>query len=75
MTSVIDKYIKIQLWSGGTNVNDAYRIDAITMAVKLMEKEAAIRCETLNIAVDGKYDIDGWGGFKQAFTLAAESKK
>ena len=75
MTSVMAKDITIQVWSGGTNVNDAYRIDAITMAADILEKEAAIRGEKLNIRVDGKYDFDGWGGFKQAVTLAAEAKK
>ncbi len=75
MTRVVAKDITIQVWSGGTNVNDAYRIDAITMAADILEKEAAIRGETLDITVDGKYDFDGWGGFKQAVTLAAEAKK
>ena len=75
MTRVVAKDITIQVWSGGTNVNDAYRIDAITMAADILEKEAAIKGETLNITVDGKYDFDGWGGFKQAVTLAAEAKK
>ena len=47
MTSVMAKDITIQVWSGGTNVNDAYRIDAITMAADILEKEAAIRGEKL----------------------------
>ena len=67
--------ITIQVWAGGSNVNDAYRVDAIVMAADILEKEAVIRGENLNITVETKYDFDGWGGFKQAVTLAAEAKK
>ena len=65
--------ITIQVWAGGSNVNDAYRVDAIVMAADILEKEAVIRGENLNITVETKYDFDGWGGFKQAVTLAQHS--
>ena len=75
LSPVIAKDITIQVWAGGSNVNDSYRVDAISMAADILEKEAAIRGEELNITVETKYDFDGWGGFKQAVTLAAEAKK
>ena len=65
--------LTIQVWAGGSNVADAYRVDAITMAADILERESAIRGEELNITVETKYDFDGWGGFKQAVTLAAEA--
>ena len=75
LTPVMAKDITIQVWAGGSNVNDSYRVDAITMAADILEKEAAILGEDLNIIVETKYDFDGWGGFKQAVTLAAEANK
>ena len=65
--------LTIQVWAGGSNVADAYRVDAITMAADILEREAEIRGEELNITVETKYDFDGWGGFKQAVILAAEA--
>ena len=75
LTPVMAKDITIQVWAGGSNVNDSYRVDAIAMAADILEKEAAILGEDLNITVETKYDFDGWGGFKQAVTLAAEANK
>ena len=75
LSPVIAKDITIQVWAGGSNVNDSYRVDAISMAADIMEKEAAILGEDLNIIVETKYDFDDWGGFKQAVTLAAEANK
>ncbi|MGA0251809.1 MAG: ABC transporter substrate-binding protein, partial [bacterium] len=60
----IARDLTIQVWAGGSNVADAYRVDAITMAADILEREAAIRGEELNITVETKYDFDGWGGFK-----------
>ncbi|MXX91167.1 MAG: extracellular solute-binding protein [Boseongicola sp. SB0665_bin_10] len=62
----------ISVWSGGSGPNDHYRIDAISMAAELLEHEAAIRGEELNITVEGK-PYDGWEEFKQGVTLSAES--
>ncbi|HBL56693.1 MAG TPA: ABC transporter substrate-binding protein, partial [Deltaproteobacteria bacterium] len=75
LTPVMAKDITIQVWAGGSNINDSYRVDAISMAADILEKEAAILGEDLNITVETKYDFDGWGGFKQAVTLAAEANK
>ena len=75
LSPVMAKDITIQVWAGGSNVNDSYRVDAIAMAADILEKEAAILGEDLNITVETKYDFDGWGGFKQAVTLAAEANK
>jgi inositol-phosphate transport system substrate-binding protein len=75
LSQVMAKNITIQVWAGGSNVNDSYRVDAIVMAANILEREAAIRGEKLNITVETKYDFDGWGGFKQAVTLAAEANK
>ena len=43
------KDLTIQVWAGGSNVADAYRVDAITMAADILERESAIRGEELNI--------------------------
>ena len=75
LSQVFARDLTIQVWAGGSNVNDSYRVDAITMAADILEKEAAIRGENLSITVETKYDFDGWGGFKQAVTLAAEANK
>ncbi|MCV6548165.1 MAG: extracellular solute-binding protein [Cohaesibacter sp.] len=68
------KDLTISVWSGGSNQNDSYRVEAIEMAAEIMKREAAIRGEELNIKVEGKLYNDGWENFKQAVTLAAESK-
>ena len=66
------KDVTINVWSGGSGPNDHYRIDAIKMAADILEQEAAIRGEELNITIEGK-PYDGWEEFKQGVTLSAES--
>ncbi|KOF13909.1 ABC transporter substrate-binding protein [Ensifer adhaerens] len=68
------KDVTISVWSGGSGPNDNYRVDAIEIAADLLEREAAIRGEELNITVQ-KTPYSGWEEFKQALTLAAEAKK
>ena len=51
LTPLMAKDITIQVWAGGSNVNDSYRVDAISMAADILEKEAAILGEKLNITV------------------------
>ncbi|OCP15653.1 extracellular solute-binding protein [Ensifer sp. LC163] len=68
------KDVTISVWSGGSGPNDNYRVDAIEIAAELLEREAAIRGEELNITVQ-KTPYSGWEEFKQALTLAAEAKK
>jgi inositol-phosphate transport system substrate-binding protein len=65
--------IKITVWAAGSGDADTYRIDAIAMAADILEREAAIRGETLDITVEGKRDFAGWDEFKQAVTLGAEA--
>ncbi len=65
--------IKITVWAGGSGDADAYRIDAFVMAADILEREAAVRGETLDIIVEGKRDFSGWDEFKQAVTLGAEA--
>lgn len=62
----------ITVWAGGTNDNDMYRVDAFDMAADILEREAAIRGEELNITIE-KQAWSRWNDFKQALTLAAES--
>ena len=62
----------ITVWAGGSNANDVYRVDAIEMAADILQREAEINGESINITVDKKL-YDGWPDFKQAVTLAAES--
>lgn len=69
------KDITISVWAGGSNEFDQYRLDAIEMAADILQREAAIEGETLNITVEKKRDFGGWSEFKQAVTLAAESGK
>lgn len=64
--------VTISVWAGGSGPNDNYRVDAIEMAADILEREAAIRGETLEITVDKKLDST-WDDFKQAVTLAAEA--
>lgn len=63
----------ITVWSGGSSEADSYRWEAIEMAADIYEREAAIRGETVAIAVEYKWDFGGWAEFKQAVTLAAEA--
>ncbi len=67
------KDVSITVWAGGSNANDSYRWEAIEMAADILEREAAIRGEELNITVESKSDFGNWEGFKQAVTLAAEA--
>ncbi|MDR6817848.1 maltose-binding protein MalE [Neorhizobium sp. 2083] len=68
------KDVTISVWSGGSGPNDNYRTDAFDIAADILEREAAIRGEQLNIIVQ-KTPYSGWEDFKQALTLAAEAKK
>lgn len=63
----------IVVWSGGTGANSNYRVDAIEMAADLYQREQAILGNDISITVEKKIYSD-WEPFKQAFTLAAESK-
>ena len=63
----------IVVWAGGTGVNSNYRVDAIEIAADLYQREQAILGNDINITVEKKIFND-WEPFKQAFTLAAESK-
>lgn len=65
--------INITVWAGGSNDSDSYRIEAIEMAADILEREAAILGEELNITVDGRRDFAGWDEFKQGVTLGAEA--
>lgn len=69
---VLAKDVTISVWAGGTGPNDVYRLDAIEIAADLLEREAAIRGEELNITVE-KTPYNGWDDFKQALTLSAEA--
>jgi inositol-phosphate transport system substrate-binding protein len=71
-TGAVAQDVTISVWSGGTSPNDVYRVDAIDIAADILEREAAIRGETLNITVE-KTPYAGWDDFKQALTLSAEA--
>ncbi|WEX08208.1 extracellular solute-binding protein [Chelativorans sp. AA-79] len=64
--------VTISVWAGGSGPNDNYRVDAIEMAADILEREAAIRGEELNITVEKQLN-NTWDDFKQAVTLAAEA--
>lgn len=64
--------ITIEVWAGGSNDADNYRVDAIALAAELLNNELAIMGEDTTITVTGQSYSD-WGEFKQAFTLAAEA--
>lgn len=66
------KDVTITVWSGGSEPNDIYRLDAIEIAAGLLMKEAAIQGEDLTIKVEKK-PYAGWDDFKQALTLSAEA--
>lgn len=67
------KDLTITVWAGGSNDSDAYRWEAIEMAADILEREAAILGEDLNITVESKGQFGNWQEFKQAVTLAAEA--
>ena len=71
-TAALAQDYTITVWAGGSGPNDNYRVDAIKIAADFLEREAAIRGDTLNITIDGR-SYDGWEEFKQGVTLAAES--
>lgn len=68
----VAKDVTISVWAGGTGPNDVYRVDAMDIAADMLEREAAIRGEELNITIE-KTTYPGWPDFKQALTLAAEA--
>lgn len=70
--SAVAKDYTISVWAGGTGPSDTYRIDAIKIAARLLEEEAAVKGEDLNITIEGK-PYTQWEEFKQAVTLASEA--
>jgi len=64
--------VAISVWAGGTGPNDTYRVDAIDIAADLLERQAAIAGDKLNITVTKKV-YNGWDDFKPAVTLAAQA--
>ena len=65
--------VTITVWAGGSSPADSYRWEAIEIAADLLEREAAIRGEDLNITVESRGQFEGWAEFKQAVTLSAEA--
>jgi inositol-phosphate transport system substrate-binding protein len=65
--------VTITVWAGGSNDSDSYRIEAIEIAADILEREAAILGNELNIIVEGRRDFTGWDEFKQGITLGAEA--
>ena len=63
--------VKVGVWAVATPF-DNYRVDAIDIAADILEREAAIRGQDLNITVE-KTPYSGWDDFKQALTLSAEA--
>ncbi len=72
-TAALAKDVTISVWAGGSTQADSYRTEAIEIAADILEREAKIQGEELNITVEGKLFNDGWDNFKQAVTLAGES--
>ena len=62
----------ITVWAHGGSADEVYRVDAIEMAADILQREAEINGESINITVDKKLYAT-WDDFKQAVTLAAES--
>ncbi|WP_298818278.1 extracellular solute-binding protein [uncultured Roseibium sp.] len=71
--AAVAKDVTITVWAGGSNDSDAYRWEAIEMAADILEREAAIEGEELNITIESKGQFGNWQEFKQAVTLAAEA--
>lgn len=71
-TAALAQDYTITVWAGGSGPNDNYRVDAIKIAAGLLEREAEIRGESLNLTIEGQ-SYSGWEEFKQGVTLAAES--
>ena len=72
-TATFAKDYTISVWSGGTGESENYRVDNIEIAAKELMREAAIRGDDMTIKVEKKA-FTTWDDFKQAVTLAAESK-
>lgn len=64
--------VTITVWAGGSGEESNYRTEAIVMAADIMEREAAIRGDELNITIEAQL-WSGWEDFKQAFSLASEA--
>ena len=71
--NAVAENLTVTVWAGGSNDSDSYRIEAIEMAADILEREAAILGEELDITVEGRWDFAGWEEFKQGVTLAAEA--
>jgi inositol-phosphate transport system substrate-binding protein len=67
------KDFTITVWSGGTSDPEHYRVDNIKLAAEQLQREAQAEGKDLKIKVDARVFND-WDSFKQAFTLAAQSK-
>jgi inositol-phosphate transport system substrate-binding protein len=67
------KDFEITVWSGGTSDPEHYRIDNIKLAAEQLQREAQAEGKVLKIKIEGRVFND-WDSFKQAFTLAAQSK-
>ena len=63
--------VTIGVWAVATPF-DSYRLDAIEIAADILEREAAIRGEELNITIE-KTAYEEWDAFKQGLTLSAEA--
>src|SRR5258708_3319179 len=63
----------ITVWSGGTSDPEHYRVDNIKLAAEQLQREAQAEGKDFKIKVDARVSND-WDSFKQAFTLAAQSK-
>ncbi|TCT35223.1 sugar ABC transporter substrate-binding protein [Martelella mediterranea] len=64
--------VNITVWSGGTGDSANYRVDNIEIAADILEREAEIRGDDLNINIE-KQVWSGWDDFRQAVTLAGEA--
>ena len=72
-TAALAQDVTIQVWvGGGAGDENSYRLGAIEIAADIMEREAEVMGQDLDITIDGQFFAD-WGPFKQAVTLAAEA--
>ena len=52
LTTVMAKDITIQVWAGGSNINDSYRVDAISMAGRLPRMQIApVKCILIKVYI------------------------
>ena len=71
--AVLAEDVTIQVWvGGGTGDENSYRLGAIEIAADILEREAAVGGDDLDITIDGRF-FDDWSAFKQAVTLGAEA--